>query len=333
MGLKTKPRPYPKPAPKTLGSRLGTTFFFLIFFAFGLGFLSVMIWQAYQTVQAWGWQGVPCVIEASSVTEGSNDYEFEVAYRYECNGRTWHCDRLAIQKPASDDYAQMQLLTDAYPVGAMALCYVDPADPRRAVLRQGGIWILSFAVIPLLFAVIGAGGLYVTWRRAPMRALISIPRRAKPNKTIPICFFGLFTAIGAALFYILVVRVYLDVQLARNWTTTPCVVLSSRVISHTGNKGGTTYSVDVLYEYAVNGRQRRSNHYDFMGGSSSGYSSKIAIAREFPPGTHAVCYVNPRDPDDAVLDRGYTSDIFYGLLPLVFLAVGVGGIARQLWRR
>jgi hypothetical protein len=46
----------------------------------------------------------------------------------------------------------------------------------------------------------------------------------------------------------------------------------------------------------------------------------------FPLGKLVTCYVNPSDPADAVLDRGFSWDILYGLIPLIFLSIGLAGL-------
>jgi hypothetical protein len=67
-----------------------------------------------------------------------------------------------------------------------------------------------------------------------------------------------------------------------------------------------------------------------MGGSSSGYRGKAEIVNRHPPGTRAVCYVNPKDPTEAVLERGFTNALWFGLIPLVFVLVGAGGVIFSL---
>ncbi|MGA2233102.1 MAG: hypothetical protein ABSH22_19545, partial [Tepidisphaeraceae bacterium] len=56
------------------------------------------------------------------------------------------------------------------------------------------------------------------------------------------------------------------------------------------------------------------------------YDGKAAIVQAMPPGTRSVCYVRPGDPDDAVLYRGYSVGILFGLIPLVIGGLGVIGL-------
>lgn len=44
------------------------------------------------------------------------------------------------------------------------------------------------------------------------------------------------------------------------------------------------------------------------------------------PGEQAVCYVNPNDPTEAVLERGFTNELYLGLIPLIFVLVGGSGL-------
>jgi hypothetical protein len=101
------------------------------------------------------------------------------------------------------------------------------------------------------------------------------------------------------------------------------------VKSHSSDDG-TTYSVEILYAYEVNGREFRANRYHFMGGSSSGYDGKARIVAHYPPGAQSICYVNPEDANDAVLLRGFTPVMWVGLVPVVFLAIGIAGMCGKI---
>src|SRR5262245_61909176 len=54
---------------------------------------------------------------------------------------------------------------------------------------------------------------------------------------------------GAVAIYFLGVNPLLRVMRASSWDATPCVVTSSRVVSH-----DDTYSVEIRYSYSVNGK-------------------------------------------------------------------------------
>lgn len=141
-----------------------------------------------------------------------------------------------------------------------------------------------------------------------------------------ILFFGIFAAAGGASFWWMTLRPLLGIAFAQGWTETPCSIVSSEVEVHDGDDGDT-YSIEIKYDYTLAGQPHRGERYHFMHGmASSGKAGKQAIVDQFPPGLQTTCYVDPGDPTQAVLNRGLTSDMWWGLFPLPFLAVGVGGL-------
>jgi hypothetical protein len=139
------------------------------------------------------------------------------------------------------------------------------------------------------------------------------------------CFFTVFmlVGLGAALAFLWPIT---EILSARNWQATPCTIVESKVVEHRSSKGGSTYSVAISYRYEVDDRPYVSTRYKFMTGSSSGQEGKQAVVDRFRPGTEAVCYVSRRDPSQAVIEPGFTADILFGLIPLIFAAIGGGGL-------
>lgn len=131
-----------------------------------------------------------------------------------------------------------------------------------------------------------------------------------------------FIVIGGVLAYFFLVRPVGKVLAARAWPAVPCVVESSEVREHSGGDDGPTYSVEIAYRYDFAGREWKANRYDFIGGSSSGHRGKSEIVAQYPPGSERTCFVNPSEPGDAVIERGFTPVMLIGLFPLVFIIVG-----------
>ncbi len=137
--------------------------------------------------------------------------------------------------------------------------------------------------------------------------------------------FSIFLLAGSAGTYFFFVQPLLQVSAARNWQTVPCVIISSEVEEHADNDG-STYSVKITYKYEIDGQEFQSDRYKFMGGSSSGRAGKQAVVDQYPAGEESKCFVDPNDPSEAVLERGLTADMLFGLIPLVFVMVGAGGL-------
>jgi len=157
-----------------------------------------------------------------------------------------------------------------------------------------------------------------------------VARRETPGKSLGcvVGFFGIFLLAGLGFFAVFAVPAWRNLQ-ARSWPEVPCEILASRVASHDGDDGDT-YSVEVRYRYRVDDRAHVSERYDFFPGSTSGYEGKARVVERLPPGTRTVCYVDPADPTEAVLDRSFTAEYLFGLLPLAFVGVGAGGIVLTL---
>ena len=205
----------------------------------------------------------------------------------------------------------------------------------KAVLQGEPKVLAFFILLPLVFVVVGAAGLYSAIKgpkpkpapgsglAEPISEKASDPR--KGMWFMPL-FFSIFLVAGLGATYAILVRPALKLVQAGNWPAVPCAIVSSSVGSHSGSKGGKTYSVDIVFRYEVKGRTFTGDRYDFMGGSSSGYDGKAEIVSRYPPGVGATCYVNPDDPADAVLDRRFHAFYLIGLFPLLFVAVGAVGI-------
>lgn len=306
------------------------TLFCAVFLGMGLLFTGFMVRDVWQTFRSHSWPTAPAAILASAVETSGDNYKFTVRYRYQHAGRSYESTTYRFGYSGDGDYGKAQRLVEQYPVGAQPKCHINPARPDEATLDLKSVWLALVLPFPLIFVVIGGGGIWFAWRKsAPAVATegpLSVPRRQVRSAWFPAVFFAIFAVVGAAVFYFLTVRTYLKIQAARSWPATPCVVESSRVRSHQGDES-TTYSVDILYRYEVGGREFRSNRYGFLGGSSSGYAGKAEVVRQYPPGRRTTCFVNPADPTEAVLVRGFTPMMWVGLIPLVFLFVGIGGLA------
>jgi len=154
----------------------------------------------------------------------------------------------------------------------------------------------------------------------------------KSSKATPGCLFLFFFLIGGLITTLIgFIPAYRMIR-AQQWPAVPCRILSSNVGSHS-DSDGTTYSIDIVYEYEAGGRVYESDRYDFMGGSSSGYRGKAAIVARHPPGSMAVCYVNPQRPEYAVLNRGFRPVMLMALVPFSFMIIGLVGLLSKLLRQ
>jgi len=321
---------------------IGKVFFSLflsVFLLAGLFFEFMIGRDVWRDLRTYGWQKTECVITESrgasreELEFRGEPYRFVVKYRYTFGGREHQGDVYTRGYRGSSDYSKVQRLTGRYRPRAKAVCYVNPNQPAEAVLERKAPWLAFGLLFPLIFITIGGGGIYFIWRGGKSDAKDgespdpSISREALKGKmaAVPGCFFLVFFLAGVGFAVPFFVLPAVRVLASGDWHETPCVVLSSNVRTHSGSDGAT-YSIDILYSYEIDGREYRANRYGFMGGSSSGYAGKAQIVKQHPPGAKTVCFVDPEDPTRAVLHRGFTLDFLFGLIPLVFVAVGAGGM-------
>jgi hypothetical protein len=151
----------------------------------------------------------------------------------------------------------------------------------------------------------------------------------KDHAFIVLCWF--VTAF-AGLFVAYFANAVINVVRARDWPPTDCNILTSRVIHE--RKGRSR--IHVEYEYAVNGVAYRSTRYKFLGGNTN---TRKQVPLEYLAGKIATCYVDPSDPTSAVLVRGMTWDMLFGLIPLLLLLlfglvtlISIFDVARAVFR-
>ncbi|MCB0343640.1 MAG: DUF3592 domain-containing protein [Bdellovibrionales bacterium] len=314
------------------GRSVGGAVFCSIFLLFGLGFTWLLGSELLHIIDSYSWDEVQCQISKSEVADrgGENPYHFDVRYTYSYKGRSFVGTDFEISNSGSSEYRTAQHLVDIYPVGRTAKCFVNPNKPEEAIIEHSSLWFGLFLLIPLVFILIGGGGVYFCLKGGATRSesVTSISDSASSSwsgRTIGVIFFGVFFLVGLGTGYPLLVRPFEKYQDSKKWLVLDCKVESSNVRSHSSDDG-TTYSVDILYRYEVQGRQYKSNTYDFIGGSSSGYESKRKIVNEHPKGKKVPCYVNPNDPAEAVLDREIGFGFLLGLIPLIFGSIGAIGM-------
>lgn len=306
-----------------------------LFAAIGLALAVFIAIDWFRGLETWFWKESTCTIVSSTVQERPDygDALLRVEYRYHHRGEELVGHGYRHGYSGSDSTSDAAVLASRYQEGDSVRCWVDPDEPESAFLLRSNLWAGFWILAPLVFFVVGAGGLWLlhgTGLRVGDEGphdSAGMPEKARTGLKAGVWIFAplIFFLFGAAFLVPFFLRPALEVVSARFWDEVPCEIESSGVQSHSG-EDGATYSVDVLFRYQVDGREYRSNRYQFMGGSSSGYEGKARTVASLQPGTSTTCYVNPDDPFDAVIERGFTSEYLFGLIPLIFVLVGAGGL-------
>jgi hypothetical protein len=120
--------------------------------------------------------------------------------------------------------------------------------------------------------------------------------------------------------------------LATGYPTAQAVVTRSKLCERRGSKGGKTYSLDLAYEYVVDGNRytgTRRRYYEF---ATSNRQFWEQVQAEFPVGRQVTVAYSPSDPTDAILTPGIqTTDWVRALvtLSLTVLLIGAWRIAKD----
>ena len=148
-------------------------------------FAGVFVPAGIRIARASGWTETPCRIVSSGVGEHFSGrdatYSIDVTFEYEADGRRHTSNRYSFNPgtSSSGSAGKWEVVNSLRP-GTKTTCYVDPADPASAVLRRGFTSGFLFAVIPLLFMVVGFGGM-VAVRRQSFR----LPAEPEPQPAGP----------------------------------------------------------------------------------------------------------------------------------------------------
>jgi hypothetical protein len=99
-------------------------------------------------------------------SDGGSTYRAEMFIEYSVRGqqyRIWTYDATGMY---SSGRSRKETILSQFSVGQEYPCWYDPDSPWKAVLVRGYSWLMYlFFLIPILFMVIGGGGMYHFWTR------------------------------------------------------------------------------------------------------------------------------------------------------------------------
>jgi hypothetical protein len=101
---------------------------------------------------------------------------------------------------------------------------------------------------------------------------------------------------------------------AINWHPTPCTITSS---------GVDRRDVRIAYDYDFDGREYESDRYDFNESGTRTERRMKAVRDRYPAGKQVTCYVNPNNPTQAAINRGFNPSILLGFIALIVVNIGL----------
>jgi hypothetical protein len=301
--------------------------FGIIFACFGLFFAAMLLRDIWRNANTYFWNKVPCTIVESSIerTDSDQSHPYHLQIRFRHGNSNSLSDTPALKPLSFSEYSDALRILDS--LESLHNAWENPHNPEEAILFRGAFWNVFALLFPAVFILIGVGLSWAGLASKKQNSKVLVPTSKK--KSAGVLFFGIFLLAGLAAFIPFFARPLFKIIMAGNWPSVPCIVESSQLQRHSGDEG-STYKIDILYSYSFNGRPYQSSRYQFLSVSSSGYAGKQAVINLFPPGSIKSCYVNPSDPYQAVLNRGFTPELLFGLIPLVFIMVGLVGVRYSL---
>lgn len=148
-------------------------------------------------------------------------------------------------------------------------------------------------------------------------------------------FFGaVFFLIG---FYVAALAVWEIYEIGRGqfWTKTECAILSSSV----GRRGSSSrlpaaaFQPFVKYSYNFDGREFTGSRIDLPDSSYLTYEAARGVSGFYSAGAKVDCYVNHKNPSEAVLDRSPLRFPFFQIGLGFLMTFGLGGYLLFVSRR
>ncbi|MBS0286958.1 MAG: DUF3592 domain-containing protein [Proteobacteria bacterium] len=118
------------------------------------------------------WAQVTCEVISSQVltstshgSHSSTTYKAQINYRYEYEGKSYTNNTYHFQEYYTSAYNHEYQLTREYPPGRKFSCFVNPQNPREAVIDPKPGFYLIICLFPLIFFFVGIVGLYATFKK------------------------------------------------------------------------------------------------------------------------------------------------------------------------
>ena len=279
-----------------------------------LGYGARNVWRGVASVN---WPRAAGIVIASggagnTGTDTESNYASMVTVGYKVNGQEYQTSTMQFGvSDVSSDPSELEMARLRYPKGAEVPVAYHPQNPDLAALKPG------FATEALLMPACGIAVMLMG-----IMAVLGVQSAHSPGRHMITWILRLFGAIFMLVGMMLIipgVRRIVRGSESLSWPKAPGVILFSQVTSSTsvdtdsdGNSStSTTYNTPLLIEYEVNGRKHYSNTRAFGRIAGSGEKWAAEIAERYPTGKKVQVAYSPADPDEGVLEPGFTSEAYW----------------------
>jgi hypothetical protein len=111
----------------------------------------------------------------------------------------------------------------------------------------------------------------------------------------------------------------------RRWKPTPCRIISAQLLSERPTPSSNVqHRVDLRYRYDFAGKSYTGTRIRRVEGPTVHESEARKKLESYPVGHETTCWVNPAQPDQAVLRHSSRAALYTLWFPLLFVAGGIG---------
>jgi hypothetical protein len=121
---------------------------------------------------------------------------------------------------------------------------------------------------------------------------------------------------------------------SRNWVETSTQIKESSIKSGIRSSSGkgrrisnVVYQANIVFIYYYEGRSYESNTFSLFDLRLDDVAEESKLVNDYPPGKRTKCFVNPKNPSQAVINRDFQmGEFLLCLVPIGFIVVGVFGV-------
>lgn len=146
------------------------------------------------------------------------------------------------------------------------------------------------------------------------------------GKRIYLCIIGLGLMLIGGFFMWLMGRSYLNAKATREWAEVPATILQAEVIERQiGEHVPVDYAAHVLFGYEYRGERLTSELLTPRGEKWAKEREKAVLElADITPGQQTRCWVNPSQPEVAILQHDTKAAGYSIWFPALFFIGGVG---------
>lgn len=167
-------------------------------------------------------------------------------------------------------------------------------------------------------------------------AIPATPTRKTPPPTVGgrvfLALLGLSIALLGGVFVWLMARSFMRALDQRSWPEVPCVILVSEVEERQHDENSAPeYRQNISFGYEWQGKPQTGDHISLRGNPwTSKRELADARAEAYPNGSSTVCFVSPKNPEFAVLQKESLAPGYSIWFPSLFVVGGLVMAGRTL---